>query len=248
MLNLNAGKNSYLLRNLNRQKARNILLRKQSFDGGEKKEATKIYSSQASTSSTSPMTIPNILSFSRICTSPIISYLIVAEYHGFASLALIISAFTDVLDGSIARRFPSQRSSIGCLLDPIADKILVNTAFLTLAYVSLIPVPLAVIVLLRDIFLIVGVALFRYQTMAAPNSLKRFFDFSISPLSVTPTNTSKANTLLQFASIICTLLFSSLHLPAADHLALDFLYALTGVTTVISGIQYAIGRAIKLKQ
>lgn len=245
-------KKSYFLQlpNLYLQKIPIVLDGCRPFNDDQAKETRKIppTSMISSDERTKILTIPNSLCLSRICTAPIISYLIVDECYGFASFILIISAFTDMLDGFIARRFPSQRSPFGSLLDPVADKFLVNATFLTLAYVHLIPVPLATIVLLRDVLLALGVVLFRHRTLDHPKSLRRFFDSSVSPFSVTPTNISKANTVLQFASLTSCLICASLDITDLDRSMLDILYALTGTTTVISGIQYATGKELKLER
>lgn len=68
-------------------------------------------------------TIPNILSSVRICLIPLIVYLyLFTELHWLSGILILLSGITDMLDGYIARRF-NQVSSVGKILDPIADKL-----------------------------------------------------------------------------------------------------------------------------
>lgn len=76
---------------------------------------------------------------SRIALTPVIGYAVVQECHAVAGALFLLASFTDLLDGQIARRFPGQRSLLGTMLDPVADKLLISTLFVTLAYVHLIP-------------------------------------------------------------------------------------------------------------
>lgn len=67
-------------------------------------------------------TIPNMLSFFRICFIPIIVWLYCMEKYYAVGYVLILSGITDVVDGYIARRF-QMISDLGKILDPIADKL-----------------------------------------------------------------------------------------------------------------------------
>lgn len=83
--------------------------------------------------------VPRLTDHFRICMTPVISYLVIQEMHMSACGLFALAGATDMLDGQIARRFPSQRSMFGTMLDPVADKFLISTLFVTLAYVGLIP-------------------------------------------------------------------------------------------------------------
>ena len=95
-------------------------------------------------------TIPNILTFARIGSSPILGYLIINHHYPAALSLFIVSGLTDLLDGWIARRYPSQASALGSFLDPLADKILVGIVVISLAYVHLLPLWLLALILSRD--------------------------------------------------------------------------------------------------
>uniref|UniRef100_A0AC34QYR8 Cardiolipin synthase n=1 Tax=Panagrolaimus sp. JU765 TaxID=591449 RepID=A0AC34QYR8_9BILA len=154
-----------------------------------------------------------------------------------------IAGITDLLDGYIARRYDSQRSLLGSVLDPIADKFLVSTLFITLTYVDLIPVLLTAVVLLRDILLIIGGFIRRYQMLEPPFTLKRYFDPSISSVQVFPTLTSKVNTALQLSLVTFSL--ASPVFDYVNHPLLSILGIVTFGTTIVSGLQYIGGGAIK---
>ncbi|VDK66305.1 unnamed protein product [Onchocerca ochengi] len=127
----------------------------------------------------------------RIGLTPVIGYLIVKESFIIALALFTVSGITDWLDGYIARNFRNQSSLFGSIIDPIADKLLVTTLFVTLTYMKLIPLALTTLVILRDVGLIVGGAMIRYKTIEKPITLFRYFSPSISPLQVTPTFVSK---------------------------------------------------------
>ena len=81
-------------------------------------------------------TLPNFLTLLRIILLPFIVVLIIGGYYRVALLLFLLSAFTDFLDGFIARRY-GQITSLGILLDPIADKLLTSSTLISLAYVKL---------------------------------------------------------------------------------------------------------------
>jgi len=81
-------------------------------------------------------TLPNFLTLLRIILLPFIVVLVIGGYYRVALLLFLLSAFTDFLDGFIARRY-GQITSLGILLDPIADKLLTSSTLISLAYVKL---------------------------------------------------------------------------------------------------------------
>jgi CDP-diacylglycerol--glycerol-3-phosphate 3-phosphatidyltransferase len=81
-------------------------------------------------------TVPNVLTLIRILLLPFIVVLIVKGKFYFALFLFVISAITDFLDGYIARKSKSI-TSLGMLLDPVADKLLTSSTLISLAYVKL---------------------------------------------------------------------------------------------------------------
>lgn len=76
------------------------------------------------------------------------------------------------MDGWIARTWESQSSKMGSFLDPMADKVLIATLFLSLTYAGLIPVPLTSIIIGRDVLLVVAGFVIRYQSLPPPVSFR----------------------------------------------------------------------------
>ncbi|PAV81701.1 hypothetical protein WR25_04731 [Diploscapter pachys] len=150
-------------------------------------------------------TIPNALCVARIAATPVIGYLIVVESFGTAFSLFLAAGVTDLLDGYIARNVPGQHSLLGSVLDPIADKLLISTMFVTMTYAALIPIYLTSIVLLRDVCLIVGGFYKRYKMMQPPYSLDRFFNPQVSSMQIVPTLVSKVNTVLQITLVAASL-------------------------------------------
>ena len=103
------------------------------------------------------MNIPNFLSLLRIILVPVfVIFLIQAEYDK-ALITFAVAGLTDALDGTLARLLKCQ-TTLGAFLDPIADKLLLVTSFVSLALFGLIPAWLAVIVISRDFIILLGIA------------------------------------------------------------------------------------------
>lgn len=102
-----------------------------------------------------PWTIPNALSFARLLGVPLFFWLIVGPHKdGLALAVLIVSSFTDWLDGYLARRL-NQHSRLGELLDPAADRLYTLAALVALLIRDLIPLWFVVVLLVRDVVMIV---------------------------------------------------------------------------------------------
>jgi len=81
-------------------------------------------------------TVPNLLTLLRILLLPLLVVLIIKERFKTALFLFVVCAVTDFLDGYVARRFKSI-TSLGMLLDPVADKLLTSSTLISLAYVKL---------------------------------------------------------------------------------------------------------------
>lgn len=102
-------------------------------------------------------TVPNQITFLRLGFLPFFLILISYERYKWALLVLVIAGFSDGIDGLIARRF-NQRSSLGAYLDPIADKLLLSSSFIVLAFKHKIAWWLTIIVLSRDVLILIVAA------------------------------------------------------------------------------------------
>ncbi|KXA18502.1 CDP-alcohol phosphatidyltransferase family protein [Gardnerella vaginalis] len=98
------------------------------------------------------LTVPNVISFLRICSIPYLAILIAQNKMWLALIVLAISAFSDCADGYIARTF-NQVSKLGQILDPIADRLLIVCSTLALAFAKIIPWWALGLVVLRDVIM-----------------------------------------------------------------------------------------------
>ncbi len=99
------------------------------------------------------LTVPNELTFLRLGFLPFFLFAVIYGHYGWALGLLSLAAFTDGLDGLLARTL-RQKTALGSYLDPIADKLLLSSSFIVLALKGKIRWWLAVIVLSRDVFLL----------------------------------------------------------------------------------------------
>lgn len=165
------------------------------------------------------MNLPNALTLIRILIIPLFVILLISKsFHG-ALITFVIAGITDALDGFLARIW-HQRTDLGSYLDPIADKLLLASAFITLAIMGIVPYWLTVIVISRDILIAIG---FWVMTMMDHKP------------TIKPRYTSKVTTVFQILTIIWAL-FSALHWGFGS--LFPILIRLTAFFTILSGIHY----------
>jgi cardiolipin synthase len=147
-----------------------------------------------------PVSLPNLITIARILLVPLAVWLIIGHQFGFALLVFVAAGVSDAVDGFIARRFKLQ-SELGGYLDPIADKALLVSIYVSLAILQVLPNWLAIIVVTRDV-LIVGAVLLALVMGR--------------PLEMRPLQISKVNTVAQifFAGALLLALSSKLQLDA----------------------------------
>ena len=168
------------------------------------------------------LNLPNIITVARILLTPLFLIFLEQKRYGSALMIFFAAAVSDGLDGFLARYF-NQRTELGAYLDPLADKLLLNTAFVGMAVLGLLPVWLAVTVISRDVFILLGVAIFFITGTA---------------LKVDPSILSKTTTFTQLTTVCLTLLSLSL-VPVPDWI-LNFCYGATIFFTIASGGHYLI--------
>jgi cardiolipin synthase (CMP-forming) len=168
----------------------------------------------------SPRHIPNVISAIRILLVAPIAVALADRQLVITILLFGVAALSDAADGYLAKRYGWQ-SELGAVLDPAADKLLLVTVFITLAYMKLVPLWLTAAAVARDVIIVLGALLYRYW---------------IGPLDVRPSVVSKFNTLCQAAFILAVVGREEFSVPPAwVGLVLG---ALVFVTVVISGIDY----------
>src|ERR1700731_1704834 len=99
-------------------------------------------------------TVPNQITLLRLGFLPIFLILISYEHYRWALAVLVVAGLSDGIDGLLARKL-NQRSSLGAYLDPIADKLLLSSSFVILAFKTRIAWWLTIIVLSRDILILI---------------------------------------------------------------------------------------------
>ncbi|EPQ63878.1 Cardiolipin synthase produces cardiolipin [Blumeria graminis f. sp. tritici 96224] len=189
-------------------------------------------------------TIPNLLTFSRLFSAPVIGYLILNDHHVWALGLFGYAGLTDLLDGWIARRWNLQ-TIVGTIIDPMADKSLMTILTVCLAMKGTLPVWLATIILGRDVGLAIMAIYYRWISLPPPKTLARYWDFSLPSAEVRPTQISKYNTALQLALIGAT---TTIPLVTADiSMAMTTMQYLVATTTIWSGASYIYSRdAVKI--
>ncbi|HVS02754.1 MAG TPA: CDP-alcohol phosphatidyltransferase family protein [Thermoanaerobaculia bacterium] len=170
------------------------------------------------------LTLPNLLSLLRMGLTPIFVIAVVDGKPLRALLIFGVAGITDALDGFIARTL-GQKSLLGAYLDPIADKLLLMSAYVTLAIPGLhpgvlIPLWVTILVIARDVVIVV-VALILYLAVG----VSRF----------PPTPLSKVNTAVQVGAAVVVL--ATGFLPVFDELAVRAIHAVAALT-ILSGVSY----------
>lgn len=152
----------------------------------------------------------------------------------------IVAAISDWLDGYIAKNY-DMKTTLGGLLDPLADKVFIGSVAVGLCNQGLIPMPLTALIITRDVLILSGGLYIRYQRK---KSEETFFDLSSkSTFVVEPTRISKLNTFMQFTLIISTLSNYLFLYPTLD--MISPMWYITGTTTLVSGLGYLDGQGIK---
>jgi cardiolipin synthase len=181
------------------------------------------------------MTLPNLLTIFRIVLIPVFVVLLLKDSRVWALIVFLCTCLSDGLDGYIARTW-QQQTTLGAFLDPIADKLLMMTAFITLAVLQAIDFRLTIVLVGRDIALslVIGMVLFTTgRRLAKPSDLGR------------------AALFCQMATVVCGLLFYVFDDQPIFQVLRPFLlwplFIVTGVLAVAAGVHY-IYQLIRLLQ
>ncbi|XP_059053251.1 probable cardiolipin synthase (CMP-forming) [Achroia grisella] len=185
-------------------------------------------------------TVPNILCVTRIMMSPYLGYMILEDNYNLALGLMVFAGVTDLLDGWIARTWKNQSSKMGSFLDPMADKVLIATLFISLTWQNLIPLSLTLLIVGRDAALVTAGFVIRYMSLPPPRTLSRYFDVTHATAQLAPTFISKVNTAVQLLLVGTTL--ASPVFGYVNHPALQALCGVTAVSTVVSAISYLVSK------
>lgn len=187
-------------------------------------------------------TVPNILTMSRIATTPIIGYSIVSDKPMMAISIFIYSCITDFLDGFIARRY-NLKSIVGSIIDPMADKFLMTVCTVALSVQHIMPPYVALLIIGRDVILSFMGMWIRYKSLPSPKTFARFADVRIPTVSVHPNLLGKVNTGLQMVYIGGLVLEPGLKILLSNYTGgIDEFFSIFGgivaSTTFLSGLTY----------
>jgi len=164
--------------------------------------------------------IPNLITVLRLLLVPPIVLALAAGHYTLALTLFVIAGLSDALDGFLAKTF-NWTSRLGGLLDPIADKLLLVSCYLTLTWLGLLPVWLTALVIGRDLVILSGAILY--------NAL-------IERVEAAPSVISKINTLSQLLLVAAVLFnYGAQPLPVGW---LDLLIHGVVTTTLLSGADY----------
>jgi cardiolipin synthase len=166
--------------------------------------------------------VPNAICMMRMALAVPIVWLLAEGQYGATLVLFGIAAASDGLDGYLAKKF-NWTSELGKVLDPVADKLLLVSVFITLAWTGLVPVWLAAAAVARDV--IIGVGAWVYMSL-------------FGPLQGRPTMPSKLNTLVQILFVIAVV--GRAAYPVVPEWLIVGLGALVFVTTVVSGVDYIV--------
>ena|SRR5688572_20279455 len=168
-------------------------------------------------------TIANQITLLRMGLAPLLVILVVDGDLKWALAVFILAGFTDLLDGFVARK-SGQKTELGAMLDPIADKILLTSCFIALTWTGSllvrIPIWLTVVTLSRDAIIVISVAV---------------VNLAFGRRAFLPTLLGKATTVCQILTVGVVLLLNAVGEPFPP---VRFFFHLTLALTVTSALHY----------
>jgi cardiolipin synthase len=169
-----------------------------------------------------PVTLPNLITIGRLFLVPFTVWLIVKGESATAFWIFILAGVSDAVDGFLARQF-NLRSVLGSYLDPLADKVLLVSIYVTFAVLNEIPLWLAILIVSRDILIIGAVMLAGMLGQ---------------PVEMRPRIISKANTVAQI--VLAGLVLADLAYPINLMMMRNLVVILVGFLTIASTLVYAV--------
>ena len=171
-------------------------------------------------------TTANQLTILRIVFVPLFIILLAYNELGWAFGTFVVAGITDVLDGIIARRF-GQKTSIGAVLDPLADKLLMTSSIVILSlpqmeFHNTIPRWLMIVIIFRDAFILL---------------VSLLVVLMVGWRVFTPSIYGKASTVMQVFTVLLVLYTNWQHVVVPE---LTIVFYMTGLMTAFSGIHYLV--------
>jgi cardiolipin synthase len=166
------------------------------------------------------MTIPNLITIFRLIIVPLVIVMIAQGRWATAFALFVVAGVSDAVDGFIARRF-DMRSRLGSYIDPLADKALLVSIYVTLSVVGVLPGWLAIVVVSRDVMILAAILLSWGMG---------------KPVEIRPLTVSKINTAVQIAFAALVLSTNAFGIDAAA--VEDIAMATVAAFTVVSAAAY----------
>ncbi len=166
------------------------------------------------------MYLPNVITVSRVLLVPVVIWLIIHGAQTAAFVLFVLAGISDAIDGFLARKF-DWRTDLGAYLDPLADKLLLVSIYVTLGLLAHMPAWIVIAVVSRDV-LIVGAVILSWMVDR--------------PVEMRPSNISKANTVGQIVlagAVLAQLGFAPWLEPAVNPLTWG-----VGILTLVSAGVY----------
>jgi cardiolipin synthase len=171
--------------------------------------------------------LPNLITLMRIGLIVPIEVALLRGQLLVTMLLIGVAAVSDGADGFLAKRFGWQ-TTLGAVLDPAADKLLLATVFVTLAIQGGVPIWLVALAVGRDVILVLGALAYRYR---------------YGPLNIRPSIVSKINTLCQVGFILSVV--GRQEFDVLPEWFVTLMGALVLLTVVISGLDYVLTFALR---
>lgn len=164
--------------------------------------------------------LPNVITVLRILLVGPVAWFLMTQRYAEALLLFILAGVSDAVDGYLAKHF-SWQSRLGSILDPLADKLLLVTTYVALAWLGVLPVWLTVAVVARDVVVVGGAVAFHWL---------------VGHYEMSPSFVSKLNTVAQI--VLAVVAVASLVFPSIPAELLQGLIVLAFATTLLSGADY----------
>jgi len=168
------------------------------------------------------LNIPNMITLGRLLAVPVTVWLILNDFIFAAFWLFVAAGISDAIDGFLAKRW-NQITEFGAYLDPLADKALLASVFITLGVQGHLESWLVILVVFRDVMIVGAVVLF--QTM-------------VRSLEMDPLFISKVNTLAQI--ILAALVLGAEGYNVDMGLFMEMMTGIVAVTTMASGLSYLV--------
>lgn len=172
------------------------------------------------------MNVPNLITILRLILVPVVVVMINQGQWAVAFGLFTLAGISDAVDGFIARRF-NMRTEFGAYIDPLADKALLVSIYVTLSVVNVLPGWIAIVVVSRDLMIFAAILVSRLMER---------------PMAIRPLLISKLNTAAQIA--FAGLVLAAMAFGAGSPRLIETGMWIVAVLTVVSGIGY-LGRWLR---